>query len=139
MRRRLNVIAAPGQLKRYALTIMATHRLSIADPMFFEGPDGANTVFANGVGVIKGSPAYQVPLESYLLSVVHPFVVDGDDVHQLIVTPRFVGDELHHIIHGASGVNIARVKPGIALNAGDTYDGSEAIGWGVGMIHPARA
>jgi hypothetical protein len=132
-------VARPRQLNRYALTLMARHRLSISDPMFFEGPDGPNKVLVDGVGIIKGSPQRQVALESYLLSVVHPFVVDGDDVRQLIVTPRHVGDTLDDVINREPPVNVARVKPGYALNAGDTYDGSEFIGWAIGVIHPQRA
>lgn len=107
--------------------------------MFFEGPDGANTVFVDGLGIIKGSPAWQVSLESYLLWVVHPFVVDGNDVRQLVVTPRHVGGTLDDVINREPPVNIARVKPGFALNAGDTYDGSEFIAWAIGVIHPQRA
>ena len=72
--------APPRQLRRYALTLMTTHRLSIADRMFFEGTDGEDGILVGVVGVIKGSPAWQVPLESYLFLVVHPFVVDGDNV-----------------------------------------------------------
>ena len=79
--------------------------------MFFQGPDGPNKVLVEAVGVINGSPAWQVPLESYLLSVIHPFVVDGEDVRQLVVTPRFAGDTLTDLINGAPGVNIARVRP----------------------------
>jgi len=118
---------------------MATHRLSISDPMFFEGPDGRNKVLVETVGVIKSSPAWQVPLESYLLSVIHPFVVDGEDVRQLVVTPRSAGNTLADVINGAPGANIARVKPSFALKAGDVYDGSEFVGWAIGSLHPQRA
>lgn len=88
---------------------------------------------------LKGSPAWQVPLESYLLSVIHPFVVDGEEVRQLVVTPRYVGDSLADVIKGAPGVNIARVKPNIVLNEGDVYDGSEFVGWAIGSLRRERA
>ena len=118
---------------------MATHRLSISYPMFFEGPDGPNRVLVDAVGIIKDSPASQAAPEAYLLSVVHPFVVDGEDVRQLIVTPRFAGDTLTDVTNGASGVNIARVKPGVTLNKDEVYDGSESVGWAIGSLHPQRA
>ncbi len=107
--------------------------------MFFEGPDAEAGILVEGIGVIKGSPAWQVPLESYLLSVLHPFVVDGENVRQLVVTPRFVGGTLDDVINREPPVNIARVKPGFTLNAGDTYDGSEFVGWAIGVIYPQRA
>jgi len=134
-------IATPGQLNRYALTLMATHRLSISDPIFFQGPDGPNKVLVDTVGVIKGSPASQVRFESLLFAVVHPFVVDGDNVRQLVVTPRNAYDELVDIINYAPAVpvNVARVKPGIALSAGDVYDGSEFVGWAIGSLCEQRA
>ncbi len=118
---------------------MATHRLSIADPMFFEGPDGGGGILVEGIGVINGSPAWQVPLESYLLSVEHPFVIDGEEVRQLVVTPRHVGGTLDDVINREPPVNIARGKLGFVLNAGDTYDGSEFVSWAIGVIHLQRA
>jgi hypothetical protein len=74
-----------------------------------------------------------------LLSVEHPFVIDGEEVRQLIVTPRHVGGTLDDVINREPPVNIARVKPSFVLSAGDTYDGSEYVGWAVGVIHPQRA
>jgi hypothetical protein len=65
--------------------------------------------------------------------------VDGDEVRQLIVTPRHAGEPLDNVIHRESWVNVARVKPGLTLNAGDTYDGSEFTGWAIAGIHPERA
>ena len=96
--------------------------------MFFQGPDGPNKILADGVGVIKGSPQGHVALESYLLSVLHPFVVDGEEVRQLIVTPRHVSETPDNVMHRDSWVNVARVKPGITLHAGDVYDGLPRLG-----------
>jgi len=118
---------------------MTRHRLSISDPMFFEGPDGPNKVLADGVGLVKGSPQWQVALESYLLSVLHPFVVEGEEVRQLIVTPRHVGETLDNVMHRDSWVNVARVKPSFTLQAGDVCDGSEFVGWAIAGIHRERA
>ena len=113
---------------------MKIHELGIADPMFFEGPDGANRVLAKGLGVVHGSPAFMIRKESYLLEVLHPFHVEGEEVHQLLVNERLSGTTLEDVMHGECSVNISRLKPGITLEEGDEYGGVDFEGWAVGSI-----
>ena len=113
---------------------MKLHELRIADPMFWEGPDGPNRVLAEGLGLIYGSPSFQLRKESYLLKVLHPFTVDGEEVHYLIVNERLSGDTLEDVMNGECPVNTARIKPGITLKAGDEFGGFDFEGWAIGYI-----
>ncbi len=118
---------------------MKLHELTISDPMFFEGPDGPNKVFARGLGVVYGSPAYQVARELYLIEAEHPFVDDGEEVRYLLVGPRHAGATLNDVMGGGCSVGIARLKPGVALKPGAQYDGSEYEYWAIGSIKVRRA
>ena len=117
---------------------MKTYELSISDPMFWEGPDGPNRVLAKGLGIVHGSPAFQLRRESFLLEVLHPFTVDGEEVRYLIVNERLSGDTLEDVVRGECAVNTARVKPGINLKAGDEFGGFDFEGWAIGWIKIAR-
>lgn len=117
-----------------ALLNMKIHELRISDPMFWEGPDGPNRVLAEGLGVVYGSPAFMIGKESYLLEVLHPFLVDGEEVHQLLVNERLSGTTLEDVMNGECSVNISRLKPGITLKEGDEYGGFDFEGWAIGSI-----
>ena len=110
------------------------HELKIADPMFWEGPDGPNRVLVQGLGIVYGSPAYMIARQAYLLKVLHPFLVDGEEVQHLLVNQRLSGTTLEDVMNGECPVNIARVKPGIILKAGDEYGGFDFEGWAIGYI-----
>lgn len=113
---------------------MTIHELRIADPMFFQGPDGANRVLAKGLGVVYGSPSFQVRKESYLLEVLHPFRVDGKEVRYLLVNERLSGSTLEDVMKDECSVNISRLKPGVTLKAGDEYGGFDFEEWAIGSI-----
>ncbi|HEU0144034.1 MAG TPA: hypothetical protein VFQ47_04550 [Nitrososphaera sp.] len=116
---------------------MKIHEVSISEPMFWEGPDGGK-VLAEGLGLIYGSPKFQVAKRSYLLRVLHPFIIDGDEVKYLMVNPRLSGSTLDDVMNGVCGVNISRVKPNVELKAGDEYGGFDFEGWAIGGIKIAR-
>lgn len=116
------------------LLSMKIHEIGIADPMFWEGPDGANRVLAKGLGIVYGSPSFQLRKESYLVEVVHPFMVEGEEVHQLLVNERLTGSTLEDVMNGECPVNTARLKPGITLKEGDEYGAFDFEGWAIGYI-----
>ena len=116
---------------------MKIHEISIPDPMFREGPDGGK-VLAEGLGLVYGSPQFQVAKESYLLKVIHPFVVDGEDVRYLLANERLSGTSLDDVMNGECAVNISRVKSNIDLIAGGEYGGFDFEGWAIGWIKIAR-
>ena len=116
---------------------MKIHEISISDPMFWEGPDGGK-VLAEGLGIVNGSPKYQIAKESYLLRVLHPFIEEGEEVRYLLANERLSGSTLADVMEGECAVNVSRVKPGIELRAGDEYGGFEFEGWAIGWIKIAR-
>jgi hypothetical protein len=113
---------------------MKMHHISISDPMFWDGPDGPNKILAEGLGLVYGSPHFQVPKSLYLLRVLHPFEVDGEMVDYLLVGQRFVGDEMESIMNDYCIVGISRVKPEIELKAGDEFGGFDYEYWAIGSI-----
>lgn len=113
---------------------MKIYEIGIADPMFWEGPDGPNRVLAEGLGIVYGSPSFQLRKESYLLRVLHPFMVDGEEVRYLLVNERLSGTTLEDVINGECSVNISRLKPGVTLKEGDEYTGFDFEEWAIGSI-----
>jgi hypothetical protein len=95
------------------------HHISVAEPMFGESPDGPNTIVAEGLGLVYGSPLFQVPESLYLLRVLHPFDVDGEKVNYLLVETRYADDKMESVMDGYCIIGICRVKPDIELKAGD--------------------
>lgn len=69
---------------------MKIHEIRIADPMFWEGPDGTNRILAEGLGVVYGSPAFMISKESYLVQVLHPFLVAGVTLFPVTEWPAHV-------------------------------------------------
>ena len=113
---------------------MKMHHIYISDPMFWEGPDGPNKILAEGLGLVYGSPHFQVPESFYLLRVLRPFEVDGEKVNYLLVGTRYVGDKMESVVNGYCIVGISRVKPDIELKAGDEFGGFDYEYWAIGSI-----
>lgn len=113
---------------------MRIHELSIDDPLFFKAPDGSNKILAKGLGLVHGSPSFQVPKEAYLLEAISPFIIDGNEVVYLLINPRHVGATLDEIMNSECIVNISRVSPGVTLKAGDEFGGFDFESWGIGYI-----
>jgi hypothetical protein len=115
---------------------MKIHHISIGDPMFWEGPDGPNKILAEGIGLVFGSPHFQVPNSFYLLRVLHPFEVDGEQVNYLLVGTRYVGDEMETVMNGYCVIGICRVTPGKEMKAGDVFTPFDYEYWAIGGIRP---
>lgn len=113
---------------------MKMDEITVAEPMFWEGHDGPNRVLAEGLGVVYGSPSFQLRKESYLLEVLHPFIVDGEEVRYLLVNERLSGTTLEDVINGECIVNISRLKAGVILKEGDEYGGFDFEEWAIGSI-----
>ena len=118
---------------------MKVHEISISDPMFFEGPDGPNRILAKGVGVVRGPDLPNWQKEDYLLEVLHPFDLDGEEVRYLLVSPRYVGDTIEDAMSGYCIVGIGRVRPNVIVKAGDQYSAQDTEYWAIGSIKVARA
>jgi hypothetical protein len=76
----------------------------------------------------------QVRKESYLLEVIHPFTVNGEEVYQLLVNERLTGSTLEDVMSGECSVNTSRVKPSVMLREGDEYGGFDFEDWAIGSI-----
>jgi hypothetical protein len=113
---------------------MKLHEIAISDPMLWEAPNGTNRILAQGLGVVYGSPKFQVPERLYLLRVVHSLAIDGEVVNQLLVNPRFVGDILEKVISSHCMVNIYRVKSNIILKSEDEFNPFDYGSWAIGSI-----
>ena len=113
---------------------MQRYEISIDDPPFFESPNGSNKILAAGLGFVIGSPRYQVARDAYLLETSTPLLIDGEQVNQILVTPRYVGEALDSIVKSEGIVNISRVKPGMKLKEGDEYGGFDFEYWAIGSI-----
>ena len=87
-----------------------------------------------GIGPVHGSRSFQIAKEAYLLEVLHPFVVDNEEVHYLLVTSRFSDSSLDEVMNGEGAVIVARIRPGMMLKAGDEYGGFDFEEWAIGWI-----
>src|SRR5882762_2219747 len=113
---------------------MTMHEIRIADPMFFCGPNGDNRILVRGLGIINGSPHFMVRNKAYLVEVLQPFSVDGEEVHQLVVNERLSNSPLDELVSGEGPVTIACVKPGRLLAAGDVFVPYDMEYWAIGWI-----
>ena len=102
--------------------------------MFFCGPNEDNRILVRGLGIINGSPHFMVANESYLVEVLQPFSVDGEEVHQLVVIQQLSNSTLDELVSGEGPVAIARVKPGRQLAAGDVFVPYDMEYWAIGWI-----
>lgn len=105
------------------------HVLEVYEPYDYHGD---NPLSVSGVAVIAG------PMRDnyYLLELEHPFSIDHRDVRQLLVQPRYNGDQIDRAVSSTCTVNIARVLGTEDLSHTEkvTFDDFER--WGVGKISP---
>src|SRR6266404_9132040 len=100
---------------------MTMHEIRIAEPKCFADQTATIDYWTGGLGIINGSPHSMVANESYLVEVLQPFSVDGEEVHQLVVIQQLSNSTLDELVSGEGPVAIARVKPGRQLAAGDVF------------------
>lgn len=110
---------------------MKTHEIVISEPTSLAVE--SSKILARGLGVVHGSPAFQVPKHSYLLEVTPDFMVGDEEVRYLLLTPRLSGSTLEDVMNGSCSVNISRIKPGLTLKAGDEYGGLDFEYWTIGF------
>jgi hypothetical protein len=115
---------------------MKMHEVTVNEPYGWQAPDGSKKILTEGLGLVHGSPRFQVPKAMYLLRVVRPFEVEGETVRQLLVSPRYSGDAVEAAMSSDCTVGIGRVRPGVPFEAGDEFDGSESVYWAIGSIKP---
>jgi hypothetical protein len=82
------------------------YELLVGEPWDFEGPDGKNKILVSSVGVIHVTDNKNYDEESYLLKVIHPFIMDKQRVEFLVFQPRHTGNTIQQIasIGGVVGI-----------------------------------
>jgi hypothetical protein len=116
---------------------MKTFLLRINEPREFTGPNGRRVFPVQGAGAVFGPAKENWGNGYYLLDVETLFEMDGEPVQQLICSPRYQGDTLDMADYGECTVGVARVKPGVQFEAGQTIDDNEVVYCAIGVIGPA--
>jgi hypothetical protein len=70
----------------------------------------------------------------YLLELEGGFVLGGEQVRQVVVAPRYSGDELEQAMTEDCVVGIARVRGGVSLNAGESFTPEDVCYIAIGRI-----
>lgn len=105
------------------------HLLEVYEPYSYVGP---NPVRVFGSGVLRGPNGASY----YLLSIEGVLELGEATVAQLLVLPRYNGDNIQRAEESCCTVNIARVLPGVTLNPGEGFAYADIAHWGVGKITP---
>jgi hypothetical protein len=105
------------------------HALEIYEPYEYHGD---NPLSVLGVAVLVG-PTRD---DYYLVRLEYPFVVDQQDVTQLLIQPRYNGDKIDRAVASTCTVNIARVTSNIDLSQVEKLSFEDFQRWGVGKISP---
>jgi hypothetical protein len=108
-----------------------TRRIEIYDPSDYEGPDPMKV---NGIGVVYGPER----TEYYLVEVDQPLKINGYDVAQLLLRPRYFEDKISRVENDACTIGILLVKPEITLEADLEFDIDNTVRWGAGKITPCK-
>ena len=105
------------------------HVLEVYEPYDYHGD---NPLTVSGIAVVAG------PMRDnyYLLRLEHPFVVEQNDVTQLLVQPRYNGDNIDLAVSGTCTVTIARVHGNVDLTQNEKISFDDFERWGVGKISP---
>ncbi len=108
------------------------HALEIYEPYDYHGD---NPLSVSGIAVVAG------PMRDhyYLVRLEHPFLIEQQDVIQLLVQPRYNEDTIERAVGSTCTVNIARVvsKADLSQVAKLSFDDFQR--WGVGKISPPTA
>jgi hypothetical protein len=105
------------------------HALEIYEPYDYHGD---NPLSVSGIAIVAG------PMRDnyYLVRLEHPFVIDQQDVTQLLVQPRYNGDNIDRAVASTCTVNIARVIGDSDLSTVKKLSFDNFQRWGVGKITP---
>lgn len=110
---------------------LQNHVLEIYEPYEYDGP---NPLAAEGVGVLNGPGGSRY----YLLSLPAPLSFQDQRVRQLLLQCRYYEDKIERPTMSMCTVNIARVRPGLALGLETPFGFADIIPWGVGKITPHK-
>jgi len=113
--------------------------LSVGEPWDFVGPDGDNRASLVLVGQVHGPNLPNWEPSYLLLSVVRPFILDGERVEQVVAAPRYSGDSLEHISQSGGTVGVARVRPGTALAHGHSFGAEDVRYCIIGSLIPSAS
>ncbi len=114
---------------------MNRHLLTIDEPWDF--PAARRVIHARERGVVSGPEKPDWQARYYLLEPEEGFVLDGEQVRQLVVAPRYGGDDLEKAMKEDCVVGIARVRDGVSLNAGESFTPVDVRYIAIGRIAPA--
>lgn len=107
------------------------HRLEVYEPYDYTG---TNPLPLAGVGTLRGGNGTFY----YLLEPASPLELNGEQIHQLLVLPRYTGDPICNIEDGSCTVNIECVIPGARLEPNTPFSYNDIKHWGVGKITRAN-
>ncbi len=108
------------------------HRITIDEPWDF--PASGRVMVACAKGVVNGPDKPNWQARYLLLELAAPFVADGEQVRQVLVAPRYSGDELEQAMTEDCVVGIARVRGGVSLNASETFTPEDVCYIAIGRI-----
>ncbi len=105
------------------------HLLEVYEPYGYQGP---NPMRVHGTGVLRGPNG----APCYLLNIEGTLQLEDAAVTQLLIMPRYNGDKIERAEQSCCTVCIARVLPGITLDANTPFSYNDVAHWGVGKISP---
>ncbi len=115
---------------------MPRYQISVGEPWDFEGPDGANRVVVEGIGVAPGPNAPNWQPTYLLLRVEQPFMYRGESVQFLVASPRNEGVTLESLGRYGGNAGIARVRPNIHIAAGVPFGKDDVEYFMIGTLSP---
>jgi len=108
-----------------------THVIEVYEPTDYIGQ---NPIHGEAVGVIKT----QDRSEFFLINLEEPFDVNGEEVKQVILQPRYFGDKIARVTHDICTVSIMRVKEDCPLSLDEYFQLSAVAKWGCGKVNPSK-
>jgi hypothetical protein len=120
---------AMGYHGGFAVMTIQHHALEIYEPYDYYGE---NPLSVSGIAILAG------PMRDtyYLVKLEHPFVIDKQSVTQLLVQPRYNGDNIDRAVGSTCTVSIARVLAATDLSLAKRLSFDDFQRWGVGKISP---
>lgn len=115
---------------------MKRFSLSVGEPWDFQGPDGPNLLFVELLGIVGGPKEDSWALRSLLLQASTPFEMDGEHVQLMVASPRYVGDTIESVASVGGTVGVARVRPGVSLISGASYNTTDISYCIIGELKP---
>ncbi len=103
------------------------HIIEIYEPYDYTGP---NPMIATGISTAV-DPA---GVEYFLLELPQPITSGEARIEQILVKPRYNGDQIERATSSSCTVCIGRVMPGNHVNGDGHFSFDQVHHWGVGKI-----